>query len=124
MEEAEDEATRPPPTGDEAGAETQGSNRETAIEGNNAVVTGVQGFPRETLGSAATSEYMLEEGPLDDSTREEGEFSVPPTATSFYSLQVIAQFLDPQYIDIMVVLVFADRGDNGVVEPFVQPCPC
>ena len=89
MEEAEDEATRPPPTGDEGGVETRGSNRETSTEGN-AVVTGVQGFTRETLGLDAASEYMLEEGPLDDSTREEGEFSVQPTATSFYSLQVIA----------------------------------
>ena len=93
MKEAEDEATRPPPTGDEGGAKTQGSTTETATEGN-AGVTGVQELARETLGSGAASEYRLEEGPLDDSTREEGDFSALPTSTSFYSLQVIAQFLD------------------------------
>ena len=97
MEEAEDEATRPPPTGDEGGEETQGANRENATEGG-AAVTRVQGFTRETVGSGAVSEYMLEEGPLDDSTREEGEFSVPPTAASFYSLQVFRQSLDLQSI--------------------------
>ena len=91
----EDEVTRPPPTGDEGLEETQGSNngtvkvnRENATEGDAASVTGVQGFARETLVLGAVSDYMVEEGPLDDSTREEGGISVPPTATSFYSLQV------------------------------------
>ena len=96
MEEtSEGEVTRPPPTGDEGEVKAQDSNnqakvnRENATEGD-AAVTGVQGFTRENLGSGAGSEYMLEEGPLDDSTREEREFSVPPpTATSFYSLQVL-----------------------------------
>ena len=91
MEEtSEGEATRPPPTGDEGEEETQDSNnRENVPEGDTAV-TGVQGFTRENLGSGAGSECMLEVGPLDDSTREEGGFSVPPpTATSFYSLQVL-----------------------------------
>ena len=97
MEEtSEGEATRPPPTGDEGQEKTQDLNnemgrvnRENVTEGDTAV-TGVQGFTRENLGSGAGSEYMLEEGPLDDSTREEREFSVPPpTATSFYSLQVL-----------------------------------
>ena len=52
---AEDEATRPPPTGNEGGEEAQGSNngmvkvnRENATEGDAAAVTGVQGFARET----------------------------------------------------------------------------
>ena len=91
----EDEVTRPPPAGDEGSEETQGSNngtvkvnRENATEGDAASVTGVQGFARETLVLGGVSEYMVEEGPLDDSTREEGGISVPPTATSFYSLQV------------------------------------
>ena len=86
MEEAEDEATRPPPTGDEGGEESEGSYRGIDIRENgnegDVTETGVQGFTRETVGSGAASEYMLEEGPLDDSTRE--GFS-----TSFYSLQVI-----------------------------------
>lgn len=86
MEEAEDEATRPPPTGDEGGEESEGSYRGIDIRENgnegDVTETGVQGFTRETIGSGAASEYMLEEGPLDDSTRE--GFS-----TSFYSLQVI-----------------------------------
>ena len=86
MEEASEgeEATRPPPTGDEGEEETQGSN-------NGIVNDNAEGFTRENFGLSAVSEYMVEEGPLDDSTREEGGFSVPPTATSFYSLQVIGQ---------------------------------
>ena len=87
MDEAsEGEARRPPPTGDEGEEEeTQGSNIGTVNDN-------AEGFIKDNLGLSAVSEYMVEEGPLDDSTREEGGFSVPPTATSFYSLQVIGQF--------------------------------
>ena len=41
-----------------------------------------------SISGEADSDNMLEEGPLEDSTREEGGFSIPPTDASFYSLQV------------------------------------
>ena len=85
-------AERLPPTGDEGGGESQGrlgnmlsmNSGETASAG---IATG-QGLVEDTIGGVADSDNMLEEGPLEDSTREEGGFSIPPTDASFYSLQV------------------------------------
>ena len=85
-------AERLPPTGDEGGGVSQGrlgnmlarNSGETASAGN---ATG-QGLVEDTISVEVDSENMLEEGPLEDSTREEGGFSVPPTDASFYSLQV------------------------------------
>ena len=86
-------AERLPPTGDEGGGESEGrlgnmlamNSGETASAG----ITTWQGLVEDTsISGEADSDNMLEEGPLEDSTREEGGFSIPPTDASFYSLQV------------------------------------